>query len=1346
MSTKYVYLFADGKAEGNTTMKDLLGGKGANLAEMTNAGLPVPPGFTITTEACNAYYDSGEQFPEGMMTQVLEALAKVEAVTGKKFGGSENPLLVSVRSGAKFSMPGMMDTVLNLGLNDQTRDTLAKISGNERFAWDAHRRFIQLFGKIVLGIDSEKFEHIFEGYKHELGVKEDTAVGAETLAQVVADYKELVKKETGKEFPNDPKEQLQLAIKAVFASWNGRRAKDYRRINKISDHLGTAVNVQTMVFGNLGEDSGTGVAFTRDVATGEHILYGEYLQNAQGEDVVAGIRTPKKISQLHDEMPEMYNQFAALAKKLEAHYKDVQDLEFTIEKGKLYMLQTRNAKRTGAAAVRIAVEMVNEGVIDKKMAISRVEPAQLDQLLHPMIDPKAEVNVIGQGLPASPGAATGKVVFDPDEAEELAKTGEKVILLRIETSPEDFHGMVAAQAILTARGGMTCVAGETRILTDRGMLKAEDAFAQIEAGELLRILSFDSKSMQPVWRYIVAAGRKPSEVITVAVSQTGQAEQNLLRLTADHKMFTIQNRKLTKKRLDEVLRDEDFLTVVGQIPALGEAMTSPDMAYVTGAILSDGNISLKRTKGAVRFIQKPTSEKAAFISAVEEGFEQSFGYPFTYVRARENVSFLRGREIRGSVEDRICSRREPVAKLAEIRDNLSSWVLTLDRTSLLKFLAGYVDGDGCYAKGSSAVRLQIVVSHTKPGHLEGLALACLRLGIVPQITNNRESYLLQIAEGVDEILAHTQRIKADIPTRLYESRCLSVKSLFGDIVDDVNFMGRIREGIKRQLMFGVEKIRRDVLPLCSEETYEEVEALLESPLRSYRVKQVGNAEPAMVYNFEVGADDELDKNYIAFSSRLTPVLISNSHAAVVARGMGKCCVAGLGELKVDYKNQSAELNGNTINKGDWLTLNGSTGEVILGQAPLIQPEVSGNFKTLMEYVNEYRKLGVRANADTPHDAEVARSFGAEGIGLCRTEHMFFEGDRIDSVRQMILSSTEYKALEAQLQAAQAEVEKASGEKKKEAQKRVKEIAKKFKRPSELYNGALAALLELQREDFVGIFRAMNGFPVTIRTLDPPLHEFVPHDDATLKELAKKIKMNFKEAKARVEQLHEFNPMLGHRGCRLGIIYPEITEMQARAIFEAAVKVQKEGVTVKPEIMIPLVGNVAELKLQADVVRRVAAEVFAKEGTTVDYLVGTMIEVPRAALTANRIAEVAEFFSFGTNDLTQMTMGLSRDDSGKFLPAYVEKKIYADDPFQVLDQEGVGQLVDLGIKKGRATKADLKVGICGEHGGDPESVMFCHRVGMNYVSCSPYRVPIALLAAAQAAIADESGAAIAKTTV
>jgi pyruvate,orthophosphate dikinase len=926
MSQKYVYTFASGQAEGNTKMKDLLGGKGANLAEMTNAGLPVPPGFTITTEACNAYYASGEQFPEGMWDQALVALAKVEEVTGKKFGGSDNPLLVSVRSGAKFSMPGMMDTVLNLGLNEASRKALAAMTGNERFAWDAYRRFIQLFGKIVLGLDSEKFEHIFESYKKQLGVHEDTAVDADTLAKVVVDYKKLVKKETGSEFPADPQQQLKQAIRAVFASWNGRRAKDYRRINKIDDNLGTAVNVQTMVFGNLGEDCGTGVAFTRDVATGEKVLYGEYLQNAQGEDVVAGIRTPKKIAQLQQEMPEMYNQFAELAKRLENHYKDVQDLEFTIERGKLYMLQTRNAKRTGAAAVQIAVDMVEENLIDKKTAVLRVEPAQLDQLLHPMIDPKAQLEVLTTGLPASPGAATGKAVFDPDEAEELAKTGEKVILVRTETSPEDFHGMVAAQAVLTARGGMT------------------------------------------------------------------------------------------------------------------------------------------------------------------------------------------------------------------------------------------------------------------------------------------------------------------------------------------------------------------------------------------------------------------------------------SHAAVVARGMGKSCVAGAGEVSVDYANQQFTVGSRVIKKGEYITLDGSTGRVIVGQAPLIKPEISGSFGKLMEWVNEFRNLGVRANADTPHDSQVARGFGAEGIGLCRTEHMFFEGDRIDSVRQMILSSADFKSLESQLASAEADLAKASGEKLKEAKKRVRELQKKIAKPAELYKGALAALLELQREDFVGIFRAMNGFPVTIRTLDPPLHEFVPHDDATLKELAKKIGMPVKEAKAKVAALHEFNPMLGHRGCRLGIVYPEITEMQARAIFEAAVKVKREGVVVKPEIMIPLVGNVNELKLQAELVRKVATDVQVKEGETVEYLIGTMIELPRAALTANKIAEEAEFFSFGTNDLTQTAMGLSRDDSGKFLPFYVENKIMRDDPFQVLDQEGVGQLLEIGVQKGRATRPNLKVGICGEHGGDPESVMFCHRTGLNYVSCSPYRVPIALLAAAHAALADSGGASVTKATV
>ncbi len=924
MSTKYVYIFANGESEGTGKMKDLLGGKGAGLAEMTSAGLPVPPGFTVTTEACTAYSASGEKFPEGMWDQVLAAMARIEEVTGKKLGGGENPLLVSVRSGAKFSMPGMMDTVLNLGLNDETREALARLTGNERFSYDAYRRFIQLFGKIVLGIDSEKFEHKFDEYKKKLGVKEDTHVDAATLALLIGDYKAIVRRETGADFPTDPYRQLELAIRAVFASWNGRRARDYRRVHKISDALGTGVNIMMMAFGNLGEDSGTGVAFTRDVATGERVIYGEYLQNAQGEDVVAGIRTPKKISQLQQDMPEVYDQFIKVADRLEKHYADVQDLEFTIEKGKLYMLQTRNAKRTGKAAVRIAVEMVDEGLIDKATAVSRVEPAQLDQLLHPMIDPKAETDLLATGLPASPGAAYGQVVFDPDTAEEMGKAGEKVILVRTETSPEDFHGMVLAQAILTSRGGMT------------------------------------------------------------------------------------------------------------------------------------------------------------------------------------------------------------------------------------------------------------------------------------------------------------------------------------------------------------------------------------------------------------------------------------SHAAVVARGMGKCCVAGAGDVVVDYPNQQFTVGDRVIRKGEWITLDGSTGRIMFGQVGLIQPEISGHFKRLMEWVDEIRTIGVRANADTPKDATVARGFGAEGIGLCRTEHMFFEESRIDSVRQMILSSTEYKTIEKQLATAQADLAKASKDKQAELKKHVAKLEKKFARPASFYKGALASLLELQRGDFVGIFRAMNGFPVTIRTLDPPLHEFLPHAEKDMKELSGKIGMPFKELKARVEQLHEFNPMLGHRGCRLGIVFPEITEMQVRAILEAAVQVKGEGVVVKPEIMIPLVGNVTELKAQEEVVRRVAAEVFAEKGEAVEYLVGTMIELPRAAVTADRIAEVAEFFSFGTNDLTQTTMGLSRDDSGRFLPFYVENKILPDDPFQTLDQEGVGELVRIGINKGRSTRSSLKIGICGEHGGDPASVIFCHQVGMNYVSCSPYRVPIALLAAAHAALADRTGSAATTT--
>ncbi len=917
MSIKYVYLFADGEADGNGEMKDLLGGKGAGLAEMTNAGLPVPPGFTITTQACNAYYSSGAQFPEGMWNQVLSALKKVESSTGKEFGSITNPLLVSVRSGAKFSMPGMMDTVLNLGLNDETMQGLASLTSNERFALDAYRRFIQMFGKIVLGVDGELFEQALEKIKHSVKAKMDTDLKAGDLADVCREFKKIIRAETGSDFPADPYQQLEEAIKAVFRSWNGDRAKAYRRRERIPDDLGTAVNVVTMVFGNMGEDSGTGVAFTRNPATGERRLFGDYLSNAQGEDVVAGIRTPKHIDELKVDMPAIYDQFVQLADKLEKHYRDMQDLEFTVERGKLWMLQTRNGKRTGPAGVRIAVEMVKEGLIDEKTAIMRVPAGDLDQLLHKMVDPKAKLKVLTKGINASPGAASGKVVFTPKEAELLKEKGEKVILVRRETSPEDVRGMDAAQAILTSTGGPT------------------------------------------------------------------------------------------------------------------------------------------------------------------------------------------------------------------------------------------------------------------------------------------------------------------------------------------------------------------------------------------------------------------------------------SHAAVVARGWGKPCVVGAGDVAINYAKNEFTVNGVKISRGDWITVDGTSGQIILGQAPLIDPELGNDFKQLMEWADKARRMKVRTNADTPMDAAIARGFGAQGIGLCRTEHMFFAGDRIDFVRQMILGSLDFKRLERDLNAVEADLARGvSPKKRKELQDLKKKLKKEIEEPKRLYKGGLNELLRLQRKDFEGIFKAMDGFPVTIRTLDPPLHEFLPHSEEDTRKLARKLKANAKTLWDRVQSLHEANPMLGHRGCRLGVVFPEITEMQARAIFEAAANMQKKGVKVYPEVMIPLVADVSELKLQGDVVRRVASEVCEKSKISIEYLVGTMIELPRAALTADKIAEVAEFFSFGTNDLTQTTFGISRDDSGKFLPFYIENRIFKDDPFQVLDQTGVGQLVQMGTDKGRKTRPELKVGICGEHGGEPSSVQFCDRVGLNYVSCSPYRVPIARLAAAQAALGSQ----------
>lgn len=907
MSTKYVYTFGDGKAEGKADMKNLLGGKGANLAEMNLIGLPVPAGFTITTEVCTLYNQKGKDAVVKLIENDVKAgIAHMEKIMNAKFGskGEAFPLMVSVRSGARVSMPGMMDTVLNLGLNDDAVKLLAEKSGNARFAWDSYRRFIQMYGDVVMGVAAAKGEHNpfeveIDKLKEAKHIKQDTEFTVEDLQVLVENFKKVVKTKTGKDFPTCPWEQLWGAICAVFDSWMTERAVLYRQLNQIPEEWGTAVNVQSMVYGNMGNNSATGVAFSRDAATGEDIFNGEYLINAQGEDVVAGIRTPQEITiegsrrwaklqgiseeeraskypSLEEAMPQAYADLNAVQEKLEDHFHDMQDMEFTIQDGKLWMLQTRNGKRTGAAMVKMAVDMLKQGMIDEKTALLRQEPAKLDELLHPVFNKEAlkKAHVITKGLPASPGAACGRVVFFADEAEEWKNRGEKVVLVRQETSPEDLRGMNVSEGILTARGGMT------------------------------------------------------------------------------------------------------------------------------------------------------------------------------------------------------------------------------------------------------------------------------------------------------------------------------------------------------------------------------------------------------------------------------------SHAAVVARGMGKCCVSGAGEIKVDYKARTVEMGGKIYKEGDWISLNGSTGDVYDGQVPTVDADMSGDFAAIMNLAEKYTRVDVRTNADTPRDAAVARKFGAKGIGLCRTEHMFFEGDRIKAMREMILSKDE-----------------------------------------EGRRHALDKLLPMQRSDFEGIFEAMDGLGVTIRLLDPPLHEFVPHQLATQKELAEEMGMSIDEVKLACDALEEFNPMLGHRGCRLGCTYPEITEMQARAIIEAALNVKAKGIDVHPEIMVPLVGVVEELRMQAEVIHRTAAQVFEERGDTVAYKVGTMIEVPRAAVTADQIAEVADFFSFGTNDLTQMTFGYSRDDAGKFLKIYKEKGILKTDPFEVLDQKGVGQLVRMGVEKGRSTKPSLKVGICGEHGGEPSSVKFCAKLGMNYVSCSPYRVPIARVAAAQAAIED-----------
>jgi pyruvate,orthophosphate dikinase len=884
VAKKSVFFFGDGKAEGRKEMRNLLGGKGANLAEMTGIGIPVPAGFTITTEICTHYSENAGKFPKGLEAEVNKAMAKMERVMGRKYADPEKPLLVSVRSGARVSMPGMMDTVLNIGLNERTLQGIIRESGNERFAYDSYRRFIQMYSNVVMGVPGEIFEHLIQAAKKKRGIKNDTDLTAEDWKVLTAKFKKAVKKHAGKTFPDDPKKQLWGAISAVFASWNIPRARTYRKLNDIPEHWGTAVNVQSMVFGNMGDDCATGVAFTRDPATGEKVFFGEFLPNAQGEDVVAGIRTPQPINNvrksddglvsLEDYMPRIYKELTRIYKKLEKHYAEMQDIEFTVERDKLWMLQTRTGKRTVHAAIRIAVEMHKEKLISKEEALVRIPVDQLDQLLHPTFDPKAKKKVIGKGLAASPGAAMGKAVFTAERAEELSKEGEKAILVRIETSPEDIGGMNAAVGILTQRGGRT------------------------------------------------------------------------------------------------------------------------------------------------------------------------------------------------------------------------------------------------------------------------------------------------------------------------------------------------------------------------------------------------------------------------------------SHAAVVARGMGKCCVAGCDDIHIDYSSRSFKAGATVVKEGDFISLDGTSGEVMLGKVKTVPAKPSKEFETLMKWADRTRRLKVRANADTPHDAKVAKDFGAQGIGLCRTEHMFFEGDRIMAVREMILA------------------EDTAGRER-----------------------ALAKLLPMQKGDFKGIFKAMAGLPVTIRFLDPPLHEFLPHEPAQITALAKEMKVSTKKLKQKIESLKEFNPMLGHRGCRLGISFPEIYKMQTRAIIEAACELVKKKVRVIPEIMLPLIGDPAEFSLLKADVLQVANDVMKKKGVKVKFSVGTMIEVPRGALTAGKIAEEAEFFSFGTNDLTQMAYGFSRDDSGKFLADYLEKGVFDRDPFEVLDRTGVGELVRMAVERGRATRSDLKLGICGEHGGEPNSVEFCHMIGLDYVSCSPFRVPVARLAAAQAAAAE-----------
>ncbi len=1290
-----VYVFGGGKADGRADMKQLLGGKGANLAEMTNLGVPVPPGLTITTAACLAFYELGKRWPEGLEAELVRKLRWLESVAKKGFGDPRNPLLVSVRSGAPVSMPGMMDTILNLGLNEQTVRGLAERTRNPRFAYDAYRRFIQMFGNVVLGIEHTCFEEPLERRKRAAKVHADAELPPEQLKGLVVDYQRIVREGKGIDFPQDPMEQLRQAINAVFASWHNERARVYRRLNNIPDTYGTAVNVQSMVFGNMGRSSLTGVCFTRDPSTGDDVFYGEYLVNAQGEDVVAGIRTPTPIAELKHECPKLYDQLYQIGKRLERYFEDVQDMEFTAEEGRLYVLQTRTGKRTARAAVTIATDFVKEGLLLRDEALLRINSSQIDQLLHPTISPEAQPTVIAKGLPASPGAAVGKVVFTAPRAVELAEDGmEQVILVRAETSPEDIEGIAASQGILTARGGMTCLAGNTLLLTPEGFRSAAELFEAIEGGARPLLLAFDHRAMHSCWRRATAAGCRVAPTVSVQISQTGRASQNTLELTADHKMFTIATRRLIKKPLAECVRGQDFLCVVDRLPAGPGAMEEPMVSpYLIGALLTDDCIRLWDRKGSVPFTQQARVDKTAMLEAVQVRFRDSFGDGLTSRRQRTPVGVLRGRRMTGTVDDSMACRRQPTEQLAQIAGNLALWILRLPtEETVLEFLAGVADGDGAYiGKG----RLHLSIGHE--ARLAGVIIACLRLGIVPQVASNRTMFHVQIVERIEDILLRAHRVGGALPARrTYGSKLFGTRALFEDVVGTIDRQGCLGAAVTRNGLYSAAAIRSTVLPHCHGALKQEVERLISSGVRMVRATQVTPQGHNRVYNFEVLAEDELDKNFVAFSRQYSPLLVSNSHAAVVGRGMGKCCVVGCNEITVDEEGKSFKTaGGTTVKELDPITLNGATGEVMLGAVPLVQPQLTESFKQLLEWADQTRRLGVRANADTPQDARLARGFGAEGIGLCRTEHMFFGEERLPVVREMIMA-----------------------------------------RDTAARRTALAKLLPFQKQDFLDIFEAMEGLPVTIRLLDPPLHEFLPNTPEDQDRVARQLDINVKDLRETVANLHELNPMLGHRGCRLGVTYPEINEMQAQAIFEAACELVRERLTVLPEVMVPLVGIPEEFRSAKRTIDEVARRTMERYHVTVQYLVGTMIEVPRAALVADVIAQEAEFFSFGTNDLTQMTFGFSRDDVGKFLPQYLKANILAADPFMKLDQDGVGALIRIGVQKGRAIRKDLKVGICGEHGGDPSSIEFCHRVGMNYVSCSPYRVPVARLAAAQAALKEK----------